>query len=373
MTILPFLVLLLLPQGAPAITPVQLQVPELLSPIRQASPNTPAEVPVLREAIALFDQQKYDEALDRFDRILKANPNNVTAIYETAQTYWRKREFQKAIDFAAMGAQYASPALPTIYALIGNVLDDAGHPQRAIEVYKKGLALNMPNSGGVYLNMGVTQEMKLRDVPTAKTTFKQGLLVDPNLPGLHANLAGIYAAQGLKTPVLLAASRFLVLESNTPRSQAAYNNWRSMLDNRTPPPPPQGHPLYDYIRSPEQTSEGNQSELDAALVASKTAATREPNSQIQTLIDQVDHLFGAYASMSPGDSKDTFLWKYYIPYFIELKQKGFVEPFVYLLNQRTNLNGVREWLNANPDKVSTFLLWSRTYKWPDKDAVDPAR
>jgi len=332
----------------------------------------PAEIPVLREGIALFDQGKYDEAIDRFDRVLQTNPDNDTAMYESANAYWRKREYQKALDLAAKATQVNSPSLPAVYALIGNVLDDAGHPDQAIEVYKKGIALNMPNSGTVYLNMAVTQTA-LRDVAGAKATFKLGALVDPNTPGIHFNLATIYGAQGLKTPALLAMSRQLILEPSSQRAGPTYNAWRALLDSRTPPLPPQGHPLSDYIRSAQQTSEGNQTALDAALIASKMAATAVANSQIQTLVDQVDHLFSAYASMSAGDDKDTFLWKYYIPYFVELKQKGFVEPFVYFLSLRTNLSGVREWMTANPDKVNTFLLWSRTYKWPDKNSVDPAR
>jgi hypothetical protein len=56
-----------------------------------------------------------------------------------------------------------------------------------------------------------------------------------------------------------------------------------------------------------------------------------------------------------------------------MKQRGYVEPFVYFLNQRTTLPGVREWLTANQDRVNTFLLWSRTYRWPDKNSVDPSR
>ena len=364
------LILLFLQQAAGAAPATPLQVPELLPPTRQAPPVTQAENPILREGIALFDQGKFDEALARFDQVLKANPDSVVAMYQMAMTLSRKNEPQKAIDLAAKGTQYSSPNLPQIYALIGNVLDVSKAPQQAIEVYKKGIALNTPNAGILYLNMGVTHLMSLRDVATAKTTFKQGMLVDPNYPGNHFQLASIYGAQGLKTAVLLAFSRFLVLEPGSTRSQNAWVAFRAMLDDRPTPVPPQGHPFYDYITSSSQTGEGDLTQLDAALATSKTAAATAGKSQIQVLVDQVDTLFGTYATMQPGD---TFLWKYYIPYAIDMKQKGYVEPFVYYLNQRANLPGVREWLTANPDRVNTFLLWSRTYRWPDKNSIDPSR
>ncbi|HET9216305.1 MAG TPA: tetratricopeptide repeat protein [Terriglobia bacterium] len=350
-----------------------LQVPELLPPTRTAPPLTPAENPIIREGVALFDQGKYDEALARFDQILKANPDNVIAIYEMAKTLSRKNEPQKAIDLAARGTQYLSPVLPQLYALIGNVLDASREPQKALDVYKKGLALNIPNTGILYVNMGVTHQTSLRDVASAKTSFKQGILSDPNYPGNHLQLANIYGAQGLKTAVLMAFGRFLVLEPGSNRSPLAYVGWRAMLENGPTPVPPQGHPLYAYITSSTQTGEGDLTQLDAALVSSKAAAVAPGKSQIQALVDQVDNLFGTYATLQPGDDKDTFLWKVYLPWAIEMKQKGYVEPFVYFLNQRTNLPGVREWLTANRDKVDTFLLWSRTYRWPDKNSVDATR
>jgi hypothetical protein len=199
--------------------------------------------------------------------------------------------------------------------------------------------------------------------------YKQGALADPNFPGNHLQLGSIYTAQGMKTAVLMAFSRFLVLEPGSARTGAAYNGWRSMLDNRPTPPVPPASPLYEYSTSAQQTGEGDLTQLDAALVTSKAAAAASGKSQIQLLVDQVDNLFGAYATIQPGDGKDTFLWKYYVPWAVEMKQKGYVEPFVYFLNQRTNLPGVREWLTANSEKVNTFLLWSRTYRWPAMDAV----
>ena len=363
------LIVLLLQQAA---TPIK--VPELLPPTRQAPPVPPAEGPVLREAVALYDQGKYDDALARYEQILKANPDNVPAIYEMAQTLYQKKEYQKAVDLAAKGTQYSAPALPQLYALIGNILDGLREPERAIDVYKKGIALNTPNAGTLYLNMGVTYEMSLRDVATAKTVFKQGALADPSYPANHLQLAGIYGAQGLKTPVFLAFSRFLVLEPGTARTVVAYNGWRSMLDSRPTSAPPPGHPLYDYITSSNQTGEGDMTQLDTALASSKMSATATlGKSQIQMLVDQVDTLFGMYATMEPGDAKDSFVWKYYIPYAIEIKKQGYVEPFVYFLNQRTTLPGVREWLMANSARVNTFLLWSRSYSWPDKNSVDTSK
>ena len=78
-------------------------------------------------------------------------------------------------------------------------------------------------------------------------------------------------------------------------------------------------------------------------------------------------LSGPRALLSEQDGKKkqaTFVYQYYVPYFVEMKQKGHVEAFVYNALQSSGLPGVREWLGANSGHVMQFLLWSKNYQWP---------
>ena len=63
-----------------------------------------------------------------------------------------------------------------------------------------------------------------------------------------------------------------------------------------------------------------------------------------------------------GD-KSKFTWRYYIPYFVELRKRNYVEPFTYYISQSSDLNGVTEWLQANANRVDEFLSWSKSYQW----------
>ena len=120
------------------------------------------------------------------------------------------------------------------------------------------------------------------------------------------------------------------------------------------------------VNPTQKKDEGDLTKLDLFIALSKAAALKAGSdaSPIQTLASQVDNLLGVYADQQPGDDKGTFLWTYYMPYFAELKKQNFVEPFVYFVSQRTTLPGTREWLNANRDRVTAFLTWSRNYAWP---------
>jgi len=86
--------------------------------------------------------------------------------------------------------------------------------------------------------------------------------------------------------------------------------------------------------------------------------------EVEALVAQVDRLFAMIPDDEGVNNPKTFTGSYYAPYFIELKQKNFVAPFVYFLCQRTNLTGVRDWLNANRARMQEFLAWNAAYAWP---------
>ena len=340
-----------------------LVVPDLGPPVRTALPNTPAEVSILRAGIALYDQGRYDEAITRFEEVLMANPDNVSAMYETALTYSKKGELQKAFDLAGRGAAFHSPALPQFYGLIGNVLDGNGEPQRAVEVYQKGLEV-APNAGTLHYNLAVTYRTSLKDRAAAKAALKQGALVDPNHSGIQILLALMFAEDDFKTPALLAASRFLVLEPGSARTVQGYNIWRTLLNGNAVPAA--GGTIQIRVNRGQSKAEGDLAALDLDISMSKALAvkTREGKSEIESMAWQLDSLFKIYSTRQPGDDKSAFVWTYYMPYFVEMQQKNHVEAFVYFANQRTNLPGVREWLTNNRDRVNALLDWSRNYPWP---------
>jgi len=343
-----------------------LVVPPLGPPTRTAPAATPQEVAALREGIALYEQQKLDEAYAKFDAVYKANPDCKMAIYEMALVHYARKEYQQAIDMAAKGADYKDqPAsLGQYYSLIGNTLDAAREPRKAVEVFQKGL--EVAPSAGLYYNMAVTQVQSLTDTPAAKASLKSGARLDPAHGGSQLLLGRLFALDGLQTPALFAFSRFLILEPATARTNEAYQLWFRLLNGTLQPPPASGGAATITVNPDQKKDEGDLLKLDLQISLSKIAASAsaETKSQIQLMADQLDMLFQVYAKVEPGEDKDTFLYTYYMPYFTEMQKLGHVAPFVYYVSQRTNLPGVREWLTVNGDKVGAFLDWSRKYQFP---------
>jgi tetratricopeptide (TPR) repeat protein len=351
---------LLLFQAASAPIPL----PELLPPSRESVPDSPAVVASLRAGDALYAQGNFEDAVARYEEALAGNPSSAYALNQLADAYLQKKEYRKAVETAVKGIEYKSNYLPLLYTTLGNALDTAGQPQDAVAVFKKGLVL-APTVGTLYYNLGVTYQESLKDPVQARAIFKQGAVAAPNHPGIHFQLAGSFFKDDFKTPALLALSRYLVLDAAADRAAPRYNLWRQLLNGNARPPDQNGQ-IQIFVNPNQKKDEGNLQTLDMDISMSKVVAfkTSEGKTQMQSLFQQVDSLFAMYAKRPPDEDKDKFLWTYYMPYFIEMQQKSFVEPFVYYVSQRTSIPGVREWLDANRDRVNAFLDWSKNYSWP---------
>jgi hypothetical protein len=59
-----------------------------------------------------------------------------------------------------------------------------------------------------------------------------------------------------------------------------------------------------------------------------------------------------------------FYWEYYAPYFIEMKEKKFIEPFAYLVFATSDDKNVSRWLEAHETEVQSFREWSKSFAWP---------
>jgi tetratricopeptide (TPR) repeat protein len=341
-----------------------LVVPPLGPPTRTAPPTTAQEMAALREGIALYEQRRLDEAYAKFEAVYKANPDCTMALYEMGLVHFVKKEFQRAIDMAASATAYKDQPgqLAQYYSLIGNSLDAAREPRKAVEVYQKGL--EVAPAVGLYYNMGVTQAQSLSDVPAARTSLKAGARLDPMHASTQLLLGKLFGLDSLQTPALFALSRFLILEPATARTSEAYQLWFRLL-NGTLRMGADGKPTIT-VNPDQKKDEGDLTKLDLQISLSKiaTAQSAETKSQIQAMADQLDALFGVYAVVEPGEDKNMFVYTYYMPYFTQMQKQGHVQPFVYYVSQRTNLPGVREWLTVNQDKVTAFLDWSRRFPFP---------
>lgn len=116
----------------------------------------------------------YDRSISAFQRLLDVNSRNVRILSRVAEIYYEKGELDKAL--AAFGKvtmiEPATENARIAYLNMGNILDDAGRFDEAIEAYNKALAIN-PKDSDAYYNLGLAY--KHADKPElAVQSWKKG-------------------------------------------------------------------------------------------------------------------------------------------------------------------------------------------------------
>ncbi|MDQ1610524.1 MAG: hypothetical protein QOG00_455 [Pyrinomonadaceae bacterium] len=350
------LLLLLSAQAAHA----QLSAPKL-TPV---APNETQKA-AIKAGVELHDKGDFDAAISKYQEALKENPDNVLAMYELAYSYYAKKDYAKTLEIVYRGAWYKSEHLGGFYTLAGNVLDNQGNAQKAIEVYKAGIKL-MPEEGLLYFNLAITERGagKLED---ARKSAKRAVSFIPDHRSSHLLLGTLFHNGQYKTPALLAMLRFLTLEPATARSQAALKVAQEILGSGVT----QGknaNEINIFVDMSAKKDEGDFDALNMMLGLSKAASMTEKNNKSKTGVELLVGQFNSFlAVLSEMDAKkfgSSFTGKYYVPYFVELKRRNYVEPFIYHTHRRSNLPGVEEWLRQNGARLDEFLRWSKSYRWP---------
>ena len=338
-------------------------------PTRIATAPNPAETATIEAGIKLHDAGKFDEAIAKYEEVLKLSPANMTALYELAYSFAANKEYEKSLAAATRGTEYQSDLLPMFYDLIGGAYDSMGEAQKAIDAYKRGIRI-VPDAAVLYYNMAVTYLESVKDPDQARPALEKAVALDPKQPEFHLMLGQVFQTGGYPTPAFLAFSTYLVQDPTGARALSAYGFWRALLRGglemgQSAPPPGQMRTSPDA--KPGKIDEGDFQEFEAAITRSQQTVVAEMDRGAEELPSFVAHVTRVIALLAerPADrDRAAFAGAFYLPFFAELKARNFVEPFIYWSMQRAPVQGVREWINAHQTEVREFVTWSRNYTWP---------
>jgi tetratricopeptide (TPR) repeat protein len=346
------------------------------APSREPAVTTAEQEAIIRAGVELHDKGEYDQAIARYQEVLAKSPNDVTALFELAYSYLAKKDFDKTLETARKGAEFKSDLLPLFYDVMGSAFDSSGRPQQAIDAYKQGIAL-VPDASQLYYNMAVTYRESLNQPDAARLALEQAVSLEPLHPEVQLLLGQLFQSSGYPGPAFLALSTFLVLDPGGRQALNGYGLWRALLKGGVDPIPSAAdapmrdravaRAMPDGSANASKTDEGDFSTLESLLAPTYGAFMRKMDEgapEIQALVAQVTDLLGALPASSSGPVARAFAVRHYLPFFVELREQKYVEPFVYWASQRAPVPGVPEWLKANESRVREFLGWASKYSWP---------
>ena len=335
------------------------------APTLEPTAPTEAQKQLINQGVALHDKGDFAGAIALYEEVLKQNPNNIQALYEMSYSYFAKKDYQKCVDAASRAAQYKSDLLGATYSQWGSCLDDMGKATQAIDVYQAGIKLS-PSGYLLHFNLGLTYA-RLKQFDEARAVLKQAAVLKPDHASSHRLLSIVFNEGGYRIPALLAASRFLVLEPNSQRSEPALAMIRNVMQTGVTPAG-DGKNISIVMDPTQKKDEGNFESVTLFMSLIKAADYSEESknkSEMQKLVHAFESLFAMLSETDSKSDRKKFTWAYYAPYFGEMKKQGHVQAFTYYINQRSSAPEAKNWLNQNQSKVEAFLSWSKTYRWPN--------
>lgn len=340
---------------------------KLEAPKLDPKPSTDELQQLIKEGVTLHDKGDYDRAISRYERVLKENPDDVLALYEMGYSYFAQKNYRKSIEISYKAARYKSTLIDALYVQIGSCYDELGDPKNAIENYNFGIKLS-PSSSLLHYNLAITY-FRTDDLENAKANVKKAVALDSGHPSSHLLLSTVFDKGSYKVPSLLAALRFLVLEPESERSDVALQRVMRIMGAGVTPAK-DGKNMSIVLETGQKKDEGDFESVTFLLGLMKAGNYIEKNkdkSEIELLVANFNSLFGMLSGSSGKIDRSKFTGKYYVPYFVDLKQRGHTEAFVYYVNQHNTIAGVNEWLEQNQNKVADFLVWTKGYQWPKMD------
>lgn len=317
-----------------------------------AMPLVAQEDPRIVEGIALHDARKYDEAIAKYKAVLADDPANELAKYELALSYQAKGDHAQCRAVAEPLVETAAKYRLQLLTTLGNCLDAAGEPQKALEVYKRAMAL-APDNPTLLYNYAVTL-VGTNQISEARATLKKAVAARPSHTSSRYLLGRVFEAEGFRAPALLEYLRFLSLEPSTARAKDAAARTVALLNHGVERTGPKN--INITVDPKPRSEEGDFKGWETILALSAGARMGEENAKKSDFEANLDHLVVALLMLaeSPGGIGPVYTATQNVPFFVELHERKLLEPFAAVALSSLQLKGSEEWRKLNEKKLADY-------------------
>ena len=323
---------------------------------------------LIDDGVALYDQGKYTEAIDKYKESYKLDSNSVVLFSELAMTYLALKDYvntektcKRAISKFANGK-----GMENIYCTFGNSLDERQNHEEALKTFSEGIS-KFPNYFMLYFNKGIT-EYNLKRYYAARTSFQNAIRLNPKKASSYYYLGIIEAYFENRIPAILTLSRFLVLEPKGKRAEVILPYLTKKVNSMYyQQKTGDSTAIYSSAKARIDTIKSSFLKVEENLLILATTSAipgigKEGETEIKKFeikLQTISELLEAYKK----DSSD-FYWDFLAPYFIDMEKQKFVKTFTYHINHfATNDKDIENWFKNNEKEVDKFYEWNKNFKW----------
>lgn len=322
---------------------------------------------LMREGMELRHSGKMESALKLYHQALEIDPENANVLYELCISYFQLGDYDNSIEYGERGAELDSELRSQFYSAIGSCYDNMGQPEKAVAMYKKGIATD-PAAPMLRYNLALTLANK-GDLAGAEKAIKDELLVNPEHASSHMLLSILYAERNERVPALLGTVRFLMLEPEGPRSEEALRRLKDLLTTgvKQPKKDANGRGDINILLDMGESTEGDFKGIDMMLgiLTAGTLIDSVPTSEFRNMQKMLRMTLGLIGEKKKGESGKGFAAEYYVPYFAAVHDSGKTDILVRTVLMSHDDPEAQAWLNEveNMKAVQDFIEWSRKFAW----------
>jgi tetratricopeptide (TPR) repeat protein len=322
------------------------------------------------EGTAYHDKGDYDGAISRYDKALELDKDNLLALAEKAFSLFSSQKYEESIKYCqrAIETHSGENGLKTVYVTFGNATDALKKTDKSIEIYDEGIK-QFPNYYQLYFNKGVTLWSVKKD-EDAMLCFQTSAKLNPRHASSHNAIARLSKNTEKRIAALLAYCRFFVLESESNRAKENLESVRKLMKANVEET---GKKSINISISPDllgdTTATGKPTENSFSttdmILSMETALDFDKKNKKKTEVERFIMKLETMCSSLKGieNNNHGFFWDYYVPYFIEMKDKKLIETFSYIVFTTSTDPDVLKWLQSNKAEVDKFYEWSKSFKW----------
>jgi tetratricopeptide (TPR) repeat protein len=325
---------------------------------------------IVNDAVTLQDKGDLDGALTKLNEALALDADNLYALSEMASTYIGLQKYNESVETCkkAIAKHPGDDDLKGIYIAYGTALDGLGKKEEAIQQYDEGIKL-FPASFLLYFNKGITLT-GIEKYDDALQCFHKSVSIYPQHAGSNNAIARLLAIKNKRIPSILAFSRFLIIEPKGGRAQANLEYLQKLLMAGVEQKGKKNITIsIDAGALGDTTADGKPAEnsfSNIELMLSLTSGLDyDKEHKNETEVEKFIRKFDMLCDLMSTSQKDHFgfYWDYYVPYFLELKEKKYMETFANIVYYSTGEKSVLKWVEAHSAEVADFYKWDESFSW----------
>src|SRR5574344_1461353 len=325
---------------------------------------------IVDEGVNYHDKGDYEGAIAKYDKALELDKDNLLALAEKAISLLYLEKYEESIICCqkAIATHPGETELKIVYVTYGNASDALKKTDQSIEVYDEGIQL-FPDFFLLYYNKGVSLSSVKKD-DEALLCFQKAVMLHPTHASSHNAIARVSNTHNKRIPALLAYCTFLSIE---PQTYRAKENLASVLKIMKANVEETGEKTVTINISSDMlgdtTASGKSKENCFAstefFLSMAAAMDYDKKNKKKTEVEKFIGKFEMLCASLSESKKDNsgFFCDFYVPFFIEMNDKNFIETFAYIAFASTDYPDVAKWLKAHQSETDRFFEWVKSFVW----------